>query len=84
MTTAPASYVHPVSAVVASVRAELGSVGGTPVWSVPPEELGSTLVSVTELAAQVTQLQLRLLDQAERVGVGQGGCQIFCVRDRSF
>jgi hypothetical protein len=37
----------------------------------PPEELGSTLVSVTELAAQVMGLQLRLLARAERVGVGQ-------------
>jgi hypothetical protein len=71
MTTAPHSYAHPVSSVVASVRGELGSVAGTPVWSMPPEELGSTLVAVTELAAQVAQLQLRLLAQAERVGIGQ-------------
>ncbi len=71
MTTAPLSYAHPLSAVVASARAELGSVAGTPVWSMPPEELGSTLVSVTELAAQVAQLQLRLLAQAERVRVGR-------------
>ena len=37
----------------------------------PPDEVGSTLVEVTRLQAQVTQLQLRLLAQAERVGVGQ-------------
>jgi hypothetical protein len=71
MTAVPFSSSHPVSAVVASVRAELGSVVGTPVWSMPPEELGSTLVEVTRLQAQVTQLQLRLLAQAERVVLGQ-------------
>jgi hypothetical protein len=70
MTAAPL-FSHPVSSVVASVRAELGSVAGTRVWSMPPEELGSTLVEVTRLQAQVSQLQLRLLAQAERVGVGQ-------------
>jgi len=59
-----------VSAVVASVRAELASVTGTPVWSMQSEELGSTLVEVTRLAAQVAQLQLRLLAQAERMQVG--------------
>jgi hypothetical protein len=36
----------------------------------PPTELGATLVEVTRLAAQVAQLQLRLLAQAERVQVG--------------
>jgi hypothetical protein len=70
MTAAPLSSSHPVSTVVASVRAELGSVVVTPVWSMPPEELGSTLVEVTRLAAQVAQLQLRLLAQAERMEVG--------------
>jgi len=70
MSTAPASYTHPVSAVVASVRGELGSVAGTPVWSMQSEELGATLVEVTRLHAQVAQLQLRLLAQAERVQVG--------------
>ncbi len=70
MTTAPLSFSHPVSAVVVSVRAELGSVTGTPVWSMSSEELGSTLVEVTRLLAQVAQLQLRLLAQAERVEVG--------------
>ena len=59
-----------MSAVVASVRAELASVTGTPVWSMQSEELGSTLVEVTRLAAQVAQLQLRLLAQAERMQVG--------------
>ena len=49
--TAAALSSHPVSAVVASVRAELGSVTGTPAWSMPPEEVGATLVEVTRLAA---------------------------------
>jgi hypothetical protein len=71
MTIAPTSHAHPVSAVVASVRAELGSVTGTPIWSMQSEELGSTLVEVTRLQAQVDQLQLRLLAQASRMDVGQ-------------
>jgi hypothetical protein len=71
MTIAPTSHAHPVSAVVASVRAELGSVAGTPIWSMQSEELGSTLVEVTRLQAQVDQLQLRLLAQASRMDVGQ-------------
>jgi hypothetical protein len=68
--TAELDPTHPVAAAVATVRAELGSVAGTPVWSMNPTETGDTLVAVTELAAQVAQLQMRLLAHAERVEVG--------------
>ena len=62
--------MHPVAAAVAAVRAELGSVAGTPAWSMSPAETGDVLVAVTRLAAQVAQLQMRLLAHAERVEVG--------------
>jgi hypothetical protein len=68
--TAELDPTHPVAAAVAAVRAELGSVAGTPVWSMNASETGDTLVAVTELAAQVAQLQMRLLAHAERVEVG--------------
>jgi len=69
--TAAALPSHPVAATVARVREEVRAVARTPVWSMPPAELGEVLVAVTRLAAQVAQLQLRLLAQAERSGVGQ-------------
>ncbi len=66
----PSHPAHPVATVVASVRAELRSVSGTPVWSMTAAETGSALVEVTRLKAQVAQLELRLLSHAERVEVG--------------
>jgi hypothetical protein len=48
----------------------LGLVAGTPVWSMNPAETGGALVAVTQLAAQVARLQMRLLAHAERVEVG--------------
>ena len=68
--TAELDPTHPVAAAVAAVRAELGSVAGTPVWSMSASEAGESLVAVTQLAAQVAQLQMRLLAHAERVEVG--------------
>jgi len=70
MTAAPLPS-HPVTETVARVREDVRAVAQTPVWSMPPGELGEVLVSVTHLAAQVAQLQMRLLAQAEPSGVGQ-------------
>ena len=61
---------HPVTTVVAGVRGELREAARTPVWSMGPGEAGAALIEVTRLAAQVEQLQLRLLAHAERVQVG--------------
>ncbi len=66
----PTHLVHPVAAVVAQVRGELGSVSGTPVWSMSPAEAGDALVAVTRLEAQLAQLKMRLLAHGERVEVG--------------
>ena len=70
MPAAALDPTHPVATAVASVRAELGSVAETPVWSMTPAETGGALVEVTRLVAQVGQLQLRLLAHADRVDVG--------------
>ena len=70
MTAAPLPS-HPVTETVAWVREDVRAVAETPVWSMPPGELGEVLVAVTRLAAQVAQLLMRLLVQAERSGVGQ-------------
>ena len=45
--TAELDPTHPVAAAVAAVRAELGSVSGTPVWSMNASETGDALVAVT-------------------------------------
>ena len=66
----PGHQGHPVASVVASVRRELRSVAQTPVWSMSASQTGAALVEVTRLAAQVAQLQLRLLGHADRVQVG--------------
>ena len=66
----PRHPAHPVATVVAGVRTELRSVAQTPVWSMTPAETGDALVEVTRLAAQVAQLQRRLLAHADRVQVG--------------
>ncbi|WP_432476949.1 DUF222 domain-containing protein [Nocardioides sp. GXQ0305] len=61
---------HPVTTAVARVRDDLREVARTPVWSMGPGEAGLALVEVTRLAAQVAQLQMRLLAHADRVQVG--------------
>ncbi len=44
---------HPVATTVASVREDLASVVGTPVWSMTTPEVESALVDVTRLESQV-------------------------------
>lgn len=61
---------HPVATVIGSVRGELASVVGTPVWSMTTPETESALVEVARLEAQVTHLKLRLLAHADRVEAG--------------
>ena len=71
MTAAELSPSHPVAAEVASARAGLGAVAGTPLWSMNAAETGAALVEVTRLLAQVAQCQLRLPAHAKTVCVGQ-------------
>jgi hypothetical protein len=61
---------HPVATTVMRVRGDLRAVTTIPVWSMSAPETGAALVEVTRLAAQVAQLQLRLLQHAGAVQVG--------------
>jgi len=61
---------HPVARTIAGARRELRELALRPLWSMSASETGAALVEVTRLAAQVAQLQLALLHQAEVVEVG--------------
>ena len=61
---------HPVAATIAGARRNLRDLALRPLWSMDARETGEALVEVTRLAAQVSQLQLALLHQAEVVEVG--------------
>ncbi|MEJ7833336.1 MAG: DUF222 domain-containing protein [Nocardioides sp.] len=61
---------HPISAAVARMQAEVGSVAEQPAWSLGAEETRATLCELTRLAAQVAELELRVVAHADRVRVG--------------
>jgi len=60
---------HLVSRSVAGLRAELSSLMEASVWSMGATETGATLRELTRLAAQVSELELRVAAHAERIGV---------------
>ncbi|MCW2796766.1 DUF222 domain-containing protein, partial [Nocardioides sp.] len=62
---------HRVSRVVASERAEVGELADASLWSMGPAEAAETLVELTRLGAQVTELTLRVAAHAETVRVGE-------------
>ena len=47
------------------------ALAGASVWSMDPAEAGATLVALTRLAAQVTELQARVAAHADTIHVGQ-------------
>ena len=61
---------HPVAATIAGARRDLRDLALRPLWSMDARATGEALVEVTRLAAQVAQLQLALLHQADVVEVG--------------
>ena len=61
---------HPVATAVARARDDLREVALQPLWSMDSRQTAEALVHVTQLAAQVAQLQLALLHHAEVVEVG--------------
>src|SRR4051812_4742312 len=67
--TATAQRPHRVATAVTSARSLLGSVAGESVWSMDPDETTSTLEKLTALAAQVAELQARVLAHADRTEV---------------
>lgn len=67
--SANAQHPHRVSTVVADARSELSALAEVPVWSMDPIETTATLKELTALAAQVAELQTRLLVHADRLQV---------------
>jgi len=61
---------HRVAAFVATTRAEADELAGVALWSMGAEETASTLVELTRLRSQVTELELRVARHAETVDVG--------------
>ncbi|MEJ7831386.1 MAG: DUF222 domain-containing protein [Nocardioides sp.] len=61
---------HPISAAVARIEGELAGLVEQPAWSMGVEETRVTLVGLTRLAAQVAELELRVVAHADRVRVG--------------
>ncbi len=67
--TAIANHPHRVSSAVADARSELSSVADASVWSMDPAETTATLRELDALAAQVAELQARLLAHADRLQI---------------
>jgi hypothetical protein len=65
--TATASYSHRVSRAVADARDDLTVVADASVWSMGAAETMATLDELSALAAQVAELQARLLTHAEQI-----------------
>ena len=64
--TAIANHPHRVASAVADARVRLASVTEVPVWSMDAAETTATLDQLTALAAQVAELQARVLTHADR------------------
>lgn len=64
---------HPVTRFATLASAELDALTDTALWSLDPVELGGDLAALTVLENRIAELKLRLLAQAGRTGVGQGG-----------
>lgn len=61
---------HRVSAATAQMRELADSVVEASVWSMDPAETGATLVELTRLTAQLSELTARVAAHADTVGVG--------------
>ncbi len=67
--TAMVHHPHRVASAVADARTSLASVAGVPVWSMDAGETTATLQDLTALAAQVAELQARMLAHADRAEI---------------
>ena len=61
---------HRVTSVARSLRKDLESVSGTPLWSMSAAEAGDALVLLTQARSQLDALVMRVLQQASVVGTG--------------
>ncbi len=69
MTAMASDRQHVVTRAVGSMRAQAAGVADVPLWSMGAAEAGATLVELTRLSAQVSELQLRVAAHAQAVGV---------------
>src|SRR5215218_2276076 len=69
--TAQTTPRHRVSVATAQMRAAADSVVDASVWSMDAAETASTLVALTQLAAQVAELTARVAAHADDLHVGQ-------------
>ncbi|MBB3040605.1 hypothetical protein FHU40_000406 [Nocardioides soli] len=60
-----------MSTTTAQMRDLADAVADASVWSMDPAEAGATLVELTRLAAQVSELQARVAAHADTIHVGQ-------------
>src|SRR4029079_95627 len=61
---------HPVAALVARFHADLDQLGDPRLWSISDTELAETLASVAALRHRLTELELRAVNQADRLDLG--------------
>ena len=67
--TAIAHHPHRVATAVADARASLAQVAGVPVWSMDATQTTATIDQLAALAAQVVELQARILAHADQIGL---------------
>lgn len=63
------SAAHPVDTAITAVETALAGVVDTPTWSMSTEVLAADLARLSQVAARVAELELRLVAQAEHSGV---------------
>ncbi|MDF1603539.1 HNH endonuclease signature motif containing protein [Nocardioides sp. YIM 152315] len=68
--TAATTPRHRVSTTTAQMRDLADTVADASVWSMDPAETGTTLVELTRLAAQVSELQARVAAHADDLHIG--------------
>ena len=61
---------HPVAAAVARIHTELDQLGDPRLWSITDTELADTLASVSGLRHRLGELELRVVNQADRPDLG--------------
>ena len=61
---------HPVAALVARFHADLDQLGDPRLWSMSATELADTIASVAGLRHRLGELELRVVNQADRPDLG--------------
>jgi len=61
---------HPIAALVTRFHADLDQLGDPRLWSISETELSATLASVAALRHRLTELELRVVNQADHLDLG--------------